>query len=268
VRCQISKKGFALVELLVVVGIVLVLISLLLPAIAVLRQEARRRVCQSELRQLSIVVSLYCNDNNGRFPFPYKARPDGNWETSNGLVLSPAWALSARSYWPMAMFDEFGGTMYAEELLCKDDSISLEYRSWIAMKRGVPESEVQARAIRGLSASLYLDSTALRESRDRWESWYLRVNSLHDAQFPSQKSFIVEDQPFHDYPYIPATWPDGFHLMASALDGSAQWRSSVGAAPPISLGLNRATGLPYYGVPPTNLDPFQFTRDGIRGYDW
>ncbi len=262
-----SKKGFSLIELLVVLGIIMILISLLMPALASLRQEARRRVCQVEMQQLSMLITAYCSDNKGRFPFVYEARPDGNWQMPSGRVLGPVGALTATSYWPMAMFDEFGNTMYTDALLCPDDTYSLEYRAWLAMELGVPESEVQARAIRGLSNSLLIDPIALQEPRERWHNWYFHVNAIHDAQFPSQKSFLVEDEPFHDYPYVPAIWPTGFHLVASALDGSVEWRSSVDAAPPIPLGIHREYGLLDDQVA-WNIQPFQYTRDGIRGYDW
>jgi prepilin-type processing-associated H-X9-DG protein/prepilin-type N-terminal cleavage/methylation domain-containing protein len=57
--------GFTLIELLVVVAIIAVLIALLLPALGQARESAKNMVCQSHLRQLGQVVTLYSEDNNG-----------------------------------------------------------------------------------------------------------------------------------------------------------------------------------------------------------
>jgi prepilin-type N-terminal cleavage/methylation domain-containing protein/prepilin-type processing-associated H-X9-DG protein len=62
------KRGFTLVELLVVVGIVAVLISLLLPALGRARENARRTACASNLRQLATAFVMYFGDNRQRYP--------------------------------------------------------------------------------------------------------------------------------------------------------------------------------------------------------
>lgn len=70
VRRSTSSSGFTLVELLVVITIISVLIALLLPALAISRQSARRTQDASNLRQLTIAWLAHQQANNGRM-MPY-----------------------------------------------------------------------------------------------------------------------------------------------------------------------------------------------------
>src|SRR5262245_19204130 len=62
------RKGFTLVELLVVIGIIAMLISLLLPALKRAREQAQRTACAAQLRQLTAAVVAYGIENRGRVP--------------------------------------------------------------------------------------------------------------------------------------------------------------------------------------------------------
>jgi prepilin-type N-terminal cleavage/methylation domain-containing protein len=59
------SNAFTLVELLVVIAIIALLMSILMPALARVRKQAKTAMCQSNLKQWGICYSIYANDNGG-----------------------------------------------------------------------------------------------------------------------------------------------------------------------------------------------------------
>lgn len=59
-----KRKGFTLIELLVVIAIIALLMSILMPALQRVRQQARRIACMGNLRQWGFYWKMYTDDNN------------------------------------------------------------------------------------------------------------------------------------------------------------------------------------------------------------
>ena len=62
------RRGFTLVELLVVIGVIAVLMALLLPALNRARRQGRSVACLAHLQQLGAAFQIYLQHNNGKPP--------------------------------------------------------------------------------------------------------------------------------------------------------------------------------------------------------
>ncbi len=82
-----KKRGFTLVELLVVVAIIALLVSILLPSLGQARSAAKQVVCMSNMHQWSLGVVAYSMDNRDFFPSRFWRYDNGGVdENHNGLV--------------------------------------------------------------------------------------------------------------------------------------------------------------------------------------
>ena len=69
-----GHRGFTLVELLVVIAIIGILVALLLPAIQMARESARRTQCSNNLKQQALGLQSF-HDAYQRFPSAHQVPP-------------------------------------------------------------------------------------------------------------------------------------------------------------------------------------------------
>src|SRR5689334_3193944 len=62
------KRGFGIIELMILIGIIALAVAMLLPSLCRSRETANRVKCASNLRQIGQALLLYANDNKGAYP--------------------------------------------------------------------------------------------------------------------------------------------------------------------------------------------------------
>ncbi len=130
------KKGFTLVELLVVIAIIALLMGILMPALARVRQLAFRMTCGTNLSGIGKAMLIYANDYEDELP-----RAGGR--NSNWGALGPKWCATDRMTAYTLAADGGGGVVsisscfyllvkYAEvtpkSFVCKGDAGTSEFK--------------------------------------------------------------------------------------------------------------------------------------------
>lgn len=98
------KKGFTLIELLVVIAIIAILAAILFPVFAKARDKARQATCLSNVKQLTLALLMYADDNDETLPVGYLSsgagpgQPVKNALSEEGFPMDTTWPTAILSY--------------------------------------------------------------------------------------------------------------------------------------------------------------------------
>ena len=151
-------KGFTLVEILVVIGIIIILSALLFPVVTKATERARESSCISQLHQIGIAVQMYQEDHGGR-PLRLDALwpqyvsdkklfvcPDDVWVNKGGWAWS-AWGryTTPPEKWPFPMsYGYFFSTIYADPAWKKVQAQSGRPGYAVCVLHGTPIRSLEA----------------------------------------------------------------------------------------------------------------------------
>lgn len=63
-----TRRGFTLIEFLVVIAVAAILVAILLPVFFGAASKSRQASCQASMRSLGVAVKVYCGEHDGRLP--------------------------------------------------------------------------------------------------------------------------------------------------------------------------------------------------------
>lgn len=246
------RRGFTLLEVLVVIAIVATVLALALPALSEARKAAKSAECMSRLRELGSLVTMYTADSGGLFPSwlgdgPEYRNDAGRWEAYTFQVFSTL----ARQPWR----DYTGLTRTSESLYC-------------AANRWYPEEYIEgASPDFVLSASVFAEVAHFDPGLPErvWKSRLGgKVQRIEAAAFPSSKVGVLELFVWHGFagPYCDDCDFGKLHYYQSDrpgslwfMDGHVEQRFATDALPYV------------YRYPIWPYMPYGTTAWGIAGRD-
>jgi prepilin-type N-terminal cleavage/methylation domain-containing protein/prepilin-type processing-associated H-X9-DG protein len=92
------KKAFTLIELLVVISIIAILMGVLMPALSKAKKSAKSVVCGSNLKQISIGMYTYLQDNDNTFMFYYGDEKNKKGWYTRLIVDDKVWSSNTTAY--------------------------------------------------------------------------------------------------------------------------------------------------------------------------
>lgn len=111
-----TPKAFTLIELLTVIAIIGILAAILIPVVGKVRDNARASLCLSNLRQISMGMVMYADDNGGILPT--------SGDTDQGEQPETDWILWRREREDLidsAIVPYLGGSFAPEIYACPSD---------------------------------------------------------------------------------------------------------------------------------------------------
>lgn len=65
---KLSRRAFTLIELLVVIAIIALLLSIIVPSLRIIKEQARKITCANNLKSIGTAIYIYVNSNDDSVP--------------------------------------------------------------------------------------------------------------------------------------------------------------------------------------------------------
>ena len=124
-----GSRAFTLLELLTTIAIIAVLAALLLPALQNSFRKARRIVCTSQLKQVSMAFHSWAHDHNDLFPMQVSTSAGGTKEFAEQAALNPNESFTYRHF--QAVSNEL---LVAKVLLCPAEKTRTAARDFESLR--------------------------------------------------------------------------------------------------------------------------------------
>ena len=201
-----ARKGFTLVELLVVMAIISILAGLLLPALQRARQQAQQVSCLSNMKQTAAAVQLYAIDFDGYLPTSPHAGGQGTYAAYGGSVYHDfgfyRWAsyLTTYPWWTNQLYPYSGG------------ALSGAWKCPVVERSAAGVTE--ARIVDSGPISYMYNGQCAERSADAGATW--RGHRFAEATNPSRTAVFSEQQDWMTRTYLKPARPD-----FASVDGGA-----------------------------------------------
>ena len=181
---MLKRRAFTLIELLVVIAIIALLMGILMPALQRVRKQARKTVCQANIRQWGLCFNMYLHDNDGLFSDYFKLR--------NGF-----WMSVLRPY--HADIDKLRCCPEATKPMVPEGSSSPSgstFRAWGVFDDNIPWAEQGDYGSYGVNGFMYNSTSPFR---GRNEDYWKRIDQIKGAnEIPLILDCLwVDGWPFH-----------------------------------------------------------------------
>ena len=248
-----EHRAFTLLELLAVIAIVALLIAILFPVLASVKQTSSELVCVTRIRNASFAITQYSDENRGFVPFAgYTSRPITNPAQESITVGGPTGF--AYGQWVNILPEYWTGDLWPESMMCPDQPPYDPGFTGVWPDVDLLTDGYRRQPMYNISAAFHLSPKSLIPDI-QIEDMIVQPQRIHNVSYPSSKTLLYE---FFGYCLEPS--PEVFywqsnaqtHLFATSVvgvDGSA-FRYAVRNA-----------------IEPANGIGLSFTMNGIQGRD-
>ncbi len=253
IETPVHRRAFTLLELLAVIGIVSLLIAILFPVLSSVKQTSSELVCVTRIRNASLAITQYADDNRGSVPFAgYTPTTITNPAHESIRVGGP----TGFSYgqWVNIMPEHWTGDLWPESMMCPDQPpFDPEFtRQW-------PDADLLTDGFRrqpmyDLSGAFHISTQSLVKNAS-FEDLVVQPQRIHNVAYPSSKAllyeffgFCLETSPEVRF-WQSAAQTQLFATSVVAVDGSAYRYATRNA------------------LEPAHGAGFDYTMNGIQGRD-